>query len=212
MLRTYSAQLWKKTLFTWIFGRAWYPLDIRVLPPPPPPPRESGQFTLISMGLIRYSCSHSGPHEPIHVKFGVWGFLIMFYWNMVMKMLKCKNENLMTSHFGTLLGSITLLRQFPLTSVTLSQLFPKKVEIFITLEVLVWVMTACWVLHSRLIYFWRNMNISSIFYFSKSTSINTQYSSLWDTLEMMLFTKYLIKWNALAELELAFSISQSRLQ
>ena len=25
------------------------------------------------------------------------------------------------------------------------------------------------------------MNISSIFYFSKSTSINTQYSSLWDT-------------------------------
>ena len=27
------------------------------------------------MGLIRYSCSHiSCPHEPIHVKFGVWGF------------------------------------------------------------------------------------------------------------------------------------------
>ena len=36
----------------------------------------------------------------------------------------------------------------------------------------------------------RNMNISSIFYFSKSTSIYIQYSSLW--WQMMLFTKYLI--------------------
>ena len=43
-----------------------------------------------------------GHHEPIHVKFRVWGFFIMFYWNMVMKMLKCKKENLMTSHFSTL--------------------------------------------------------------------------------------------------------------
>ena len=60
-------------------------------------------------------------------------------------------------------------------------------------------MTACWVLRSRPIYFWRNMNISSIFYFSKSTSVNTQYSSLWDTLKMMLFTKYLINGNASAE-------------
>ena len=52
-------------------------------------------------------------------------------------------------------------------------------------------MTACWVLHPRMIYFWRNMNISSIFYSSESTSINTYfrytYSSLWD--KMMLFTK-----------------------
>ena len=39
-----------------------------------------------------YSCGHiSVPHdEPIHVR----GFFIMFYWNMVMKMLECKNENL----------------------------------------------------------------------------------------------------------------------
>ena len=29
--------------------------------------------------------------------------------------------------------------------------------------------------------------------------MNTQYSSLWDTLKMMLFTKYLIKENTLAE-------------
>ena len=74
------------------------------------------------------------------------------------------------------------------------QLFPKKVGIFVLLEVLTWVMTVYWVLHSTVSYFWRNMNISSIFYFSKSTSINTHYSSLWDTLKMMLFTKYLIKW------------------
>ena len=58
-------------------------------------------------------------------------------------------------------------------------IFPKKVGIFIPLEVLALVKTACRVLHSRLTYFWRNMNISSIFYFSKSTSKNTQYSSLW---------------------------------
>ena len=33
---------------------------------------EPGQFTLISVRLIRYSCGHiSGYHEPIHVKFGV---------------------------------------------------------------------------------------------------------------------------------------------
>ena len=44
---------------------------------------------------------------------------------------------------------------------------------------LAWIMTICWVLHLKLIYFQINMNISSIFHFSKSTSINTQYSSLW---------------------------------
>ena len=59
-------------------------------------------------------------------------------------------------------------------------------------------------LRSRLIYFCRNMNISSIFYFSKSTSINTQYSSLWDTLEMMLFLKYLIKWKRVGRISWNF--------
>ena len=39
-----------------------------------------GQFTLILMGLSRHSYGHiSGHHEPIHVKFGVCGFFIMFY-------------------------------------------------------------------------------------------------------------------------------------
>ena len=84
------------------------------------------------------------------------------------------------------------------------KLFPKKVGIFTPLEVLAWVMTACWVSCSILVYFLRNINISSIFYFSKLTSINTRYSSLWDTLEMMLFTKYLIKWTRIGRLSWKF--------
>ena len=64
---------------------------------------EPGQFILISVALIRYSCGHiSSHHEAIHVKFGVWGFFIMLNWNMVMKMLKCIKENLVMSHFSTL--------------------------------------------------------------------------------------------------------------
>ena len=52
---------------------------------------EPGQLTLISMGLIRYSCGHIlGHHEPIPTKFGVWRFFIMLYeiWAKIMKMLK----------------------------------------------------------------------------------------------------------------------------
>ena len=52
--------------------------------------------------------------------------------------------------------------------------------------------------------YWRNMNISSIFYFSKLTSINTQYSSVWDTLKMMLFTKYLKKWKRFVRISWKF--------
>ena len=87
----------------------------------------------------------------------------------------------------------------------ISNFFPKKVGIFIPLEVLAWVKTACQVLHFRLTYFWRNMHFSSIFYFSKSTSINTQYSSLiWGPLKMMLFTKYLIKWKRIGRISWNF--------
>ena len=50
------------------------------------------------------------------------------------------------------------------------------------------------------------MDISSIFYFSKLTSINTHYSSLWDTLKMMLFTKYLIKWKCIGRISENFGI------
>ena len=75
---------------------------------PVPNSYEPGQFTLISMGLIRYSCGHIlGHHEPIHVKFGVWRFFIMLYRNMVMKMLKCKQFFFMMSHFGTLFPLIS---------------------------------------------------------------------------------------------------------
>ena len=55
------------------------------------------------------------------------------------------------------------------------------------------------------------MNISSIFYFSKSTSINTQENDLWDNL-MMLFTKDHINENALAESAKVFGIDYSSLQ
>ena len=36
-------------------------------------------------------------------------FIIMFYWNMVMKMLKYKKENLMTSYFKTL----SIIQRYP---------------------------------------------------------------------------------------------------
>ena len=85
-------------------------------------------------------------------------------------------------------------------------IIPNFPPIFIPLKVLAWdwVMTACWVLRSRLIHLWRNMNISCIFCFSKSTSISTQYSSLWDTLEMMMFTKYFIKWKWIGRIRWKF--------
>ena len=55
---------------------------------------EPGQFTPISMVLIRYSCGHiSGHHEPIHVKFGVWGFFIMFYGHENAEMQKRKFDD-----------------------------------------------------------------------------------------------------------------------
>ena len=58
-------------------------------------------FQSFSMGLIRYSYSHiSGHHEPINVKFGVWGFFIMFYWkfgheNVQMQKLKFDDVTLL---------------------------------------------------------------------------------------------------------------------
>ena len=65
---------------------------------------EPRQFTLFSMGFIRYSCRHiSGHHEPIHAKFGLLGFFIMFYWNMVIKCWNAKKKKKkMISHFSAL--------------------------------------------------------------------------------------------------------------
>ena len=66
---------------------------------------EPGQFTLISMGLRRYSCGHiSGPHEPIPTKFGLWMFFIMLHRGMVSKMLKCKKKKVFVT--SSLLYSI----------------------------------------------------------------------------------------------------------
>ena len=59
-------------------------------------------------------------------------------------------------------------------SIHLPPTFSKKKMGFLYHKKL-WVMTTCRVLCSGLIYFWRNMNISSIFCFSKSPSINTLY-------------------------------------
>ena len=111
----------------------------------------------------------------------------------------CSNETGQKSWYRVLKGALDKYNIIP-------QPFPKIFEIFIPLEVLARVMTACQVLPSttRLTYFWRNMNIPCIFYFSKSTSINTQYSSLWDTLEMMLFTKYLLKLKRIGRISWKF--------
>ena len=46
--------------------------------------------------------SSYGPHEPIHVKFGVWGFSWCSTEIWLWKRWNAKKENLMTSHFSTL--------------------------------------------------------------------------------------------------------------
>ena len=119
-------------------------------------------------------------------------------WNIIIKQYACSTSNLKVwLDFLNIKGALDKYYIIP-------QLFQKKLEIFIPLEVLAWVMTTCWVLGSRLIYLWRNMHISSIFYFSKSTSINTQHSSLWNTLKIMLFTKYLLKLKPIGRISWKF--------
>ena len=74
-LYPYFSRTWWKTLTHQI----WHELVHNSLEP--------GQFTLISMGLIRYSCGHiSGPMN----RFGLWMFFIMLQRYVVSKMLKCK--------------------------------------------------------------------------------------------------------------------------
>ena len=73
------------------------------------------------------------------------------------------------------------------------RLFSKKIEIFISLDVFQ-DNDPCSVLTSNFTYFWRNIKFSSSLYFSKLTQMNTLYSNLWDTLKMLLFANYLIKW------------------
>ena len=144
-------------------------------------------FKLLKILLSQESSyfSHS-PWKNVQLK--------SFVWNILMK---------------TCLVIVTMIKRALDKYNIILQLSPKTVEIFILLEVLACVMTACWILHSSLIYFWRNMHISSIFYFSKSVSINTQYSSLWDTLKMMLFSIYKIlnKMKMLRQNQLKISVS-----
>ena len=87
------------------------------------------------------------------------------------------------------------------TSVTSSpNFFSKKLRFFYQKMCWHYVMTTCWFWNSNSAYFLRNIDICSNFYFLKSTSINTQYSGLWDTLEMMLFTKNQIKWKRIGRI------------
>ena len=66
---------------------------------------EPGQFTLISMGLIWYSCGHiSSPHEPIPTKFGVWRFYIMLYRNMKKKNHENAEKNIFDDVITLVLG------------------------------------------------------------------------------------------------------------
>ena len=53
-VRAYIAWSWKTTLITWIFGRAWYPLDIRVPPPP---------TVVICIGLYMHICRPNGRRQ-----------------------------------------------------------------------------------------------------------------------------------------------------
>ena len=78
---------------------------------------------------------------------------------------------------------------------SLPRIFFRRVESFKPSKLLALVMIALWFIPSRFTYFWRNMNISSFFCFSKSISMNTQHRGLWDTLKIMLFRNDLIKWN-----------------
>ena len=102
-----------------------------------------------------------------------WEHYHLLLYNAIYKPLSLTLNHLNVIFWGTLLkGHWT-------SSASSPNFFQKQLGF---LYMLAWVMTACWVPHYTSTHFWRNMNISSILYFSKSTSINTQYSSLWDTL------------------------------
>ena len=59
------------------------------------------------------------------------------------------------------------------------------IGIFISLEVSAWVNQGNDCVPFQIDLFLKNINIS------KSTSVNTQHSSLWDTLKIMLITKHM---------------------
>ena len=106
----FSRTWWKPSHLTW--NSSWWPevwpheylfssIEVSVNWPFPNS-FEPGQFALISMGLIRHSCGHiSGHHELFHLRV----FFIMFYWNMVMKMLKLKKNDDVTLQYSIILGT-----------------------------------------------------------------------------------------------------------
>ena len=75
------------------------------------------------------------------------------YWNK--KLLKERvSDSFPIMYFKGALDKYNIIPQLFFTP----NFFEKKLGIFIPLEVLAWVMIACWVLHSRSKYFSRNMN------------------------------------------------------
>ena len=119
---------------------------------------------------------------------------VTFTWIRTRKNVFCCTHGPNLQSLTKLVGTFVLKGALDKYNI-IPQLFSKKVRIYISLEVLVWVMNVCGILRSRLTYFW-NMNITSISSFFK-VNFNKYtilvYISIWDTLEKMLFTQYLIK-------------------
>ena len=125
--------------------------------------------------------------ESFSFKYLIWfylyKYLIWFYWWNILDDFKLQffeRTPLDMPNTWPFQQNIQILFKGPLDKFNIiPQLFPPKSWDFYTIRSVD--MGNDWVLHSRLTNFWRNMNISSIFYFSKSTPrVN--------------FNKYTIQW------------------
>ena len=131
--------------------------------------KHSGKHVYIWGGHIFWTCTF----KFLCIKFSV-SVKLDFLW-----FFPAQLPSLFGSYFWASCSELLFYFKGALTSWTSSpNIFQKKLD-FYTIRSVAWVMTACRVLRPRLTYFWKYMNICSIFYFSKSTSIYTQYSSLW---------------------------------
>ena len=112
----------------------------------------SFQLLFITRKLIYFS--HS-PWKNVQLR--------IFVWNILME---------------TCLVIVTMIKRALDKYNIILQLSPKRVEIFVLSEVLACVMTACWILHSSLIYFWRNMHISEKVYFKSQILVRENWTIL----------------------------------
>ena len=123
------------------------------------------QFSLLELTLIPEYCQDG--LKLCGTKFLPTLTNFLFHW------IKDKDKNCQLKRYWTRMTSSPNFKKKKAS---------RKSSDFIPLEVLAWVLTAYQVLCSRVSYCWRNVNITSIFCFSKSTSINEQYRSLCGTL------------------------------